>query len=101
VPAATETASTPARRNQPATARLRLPDWQMTYTLHREHPGQARGNQDGSMVVPLPIGEPDHLRRLDLIAAETAHRKTKAHPPRSADDRATAVARDRRRSGQG
>ena len=33
------------------------------------------------MVVPLPIGEPDHVRRLQLIAAETAARKSKAHPP--------------------
>ena len=49
-------------------------------SLHREQPGQARGNQDGSMVVPLPIGEPDHVRRLQLIAAETAKRKNKAHP---------------------
>jgi len=32
------------------------------------------------MVVPLPIGEPDHVRRLQLIAAETAKRKNKAHP---------------------
>ncbi len=35
---------------------------------------------DGSMVVPLPVGEPDHVRRLRLIAAETAQRKNKAHP---------------------
>ena len=28
-------------------------------SLHREQPGQARGNQDSTMVVPLPIGEPD------------------------------------------
>jgi hypothetical protein len=32
------------------------------------------------MVVPRPIGEPDHVRRLQLITAETAKRKTKAHP---------------------
>jgi WS/DGAT/MGAT family acyltransferase len=50
-------------------------------SLHREQPGRASGNQDGSMVVPLPIGEPDHVRRLQLIAAETAARKNKAHPP--------------------
>jgi len=49
-------------------------------SLHREQPGKASGNQDGSMVVPLPIGEPDHVRRLHLIAAETAERKKKAHP---------------------
>jgi len=49
-------------------------------SLHREQFGQASGNQDGSMVVPLPVGEPDHVRRLRLIAAETAQRKNKAHP---------------------
>jgi diacylglycerol O-acyltransferase / wax synthase len=49
-------------------------------SLHREQRGRASGNQDGSMVVPLPIGEPDHVRRLQLITAETAKRKTKAHP---------------------
>ncbi len=49
-------------------------------SLHQEQPGQARGNQDGWMVVPLPLGEPDAARRLDLIAAETAVRKHRAHP---------------------
>jgi diacylglycerol O-acyltransferase / wax synthase len=49
-------------------------------SLHHERPGQARGNQDGWMVVPLPLGEPDPVRRLELIAAETAARKHKAHP---------------------
>jgi diacylglycerol O-acyltransferase len=41
-------------------------------SLHREQPGQARGNLDGAMVVPLPIGERDDVRRLRWIAAETA-----------------------------
>jgi len=41
-------------------------------SLHGEQPGQARGNLDGAMLVPLPIGEPDDVRRLQLIAAETA-----------------------------
>ena len=27
-------------------------------SLHREQPGQARGNLDGAMIVPLPVGEP-------------------------------------------
>jgi diacylglycerol O-acyltransferase / wax synthase len=49
-------------------------------SLHHERPGQARGNQDGMMMVPLPLGEPDPVRRLELIAAETAARRTKAHP---------------------
>jgi diacylglycerol O-acyltransferase / wax synthase len=49
-------------------------------SLHTERPGQARGNLDGGMIVPLPVGEPDHLRRLGLIAAETARRKRKHRP---------------------
>jgi diacylglycerol O-acyltransferase len=49
-------------------------------SLHQEQPGQASGNQDGWMVVPLPLGEPDPVRRLQLIAAETAKRKHKARP---------------------
>jgi hypothetical protein len=32
------------------------------------------------MMVPLPLGEPDPVRRLELIAAETAIRKHKARP---------------------
>jgi diacylglycerol O-acyltransferase len=49
-------------------------------SLHQEQPGQARGNLDGMIVVPLPAGEPDPVRLLRLVAAETAHRKNKAHP---------------------
>jgi diacylglycerol O-acyltransferase / wax synthase len=49
-------------------------------SLHREQPGQARGNLDGAMIVPLPIGEGDHVHRLRLIAAETAQRKKKNRP---------------------
>ena len=67
-----------ARRGEPVeqpTLRAMVP-----ISLHREQPGQASGNQDGSMAVPLPLGEPDHVRRLQLIAAQTAARKHKAHP---------------------
>jgi WS/DGAT/MGAT family acyltransferase len=49
-------------------------------SLHHEQPGQARGNQDGMMMVPLPLGEGDPVRRLQLVAAETAVRKHKARP---------------------
>jgi WS/DGAT/MGAT family acyltransferase len=49
-------------------------------SLHHEQPGQASGNQDAMMVVPLPLGEPDPVRRLQLIAAETAARKHTARP---------------------
>jgi WS/DGAT/MGAT family acyltransferase len=50
-------------------------------SLHREQPGQAQGNQDSWMMVPLPLGEPDPLRRLTRIAAETAARKDSVRPP--------------------
>ena len=49
-------------------------------SLHQEQPGQARGNLDGMIVVPLAVGEPDPVRLLHLVAAETAERKNKAHP---------------------
>jgi diacylglycerol O-acyltransferase / wax synthase len=49
-------------------------------STHDEAPGEARGNQPGWMMVPLPLGEPDPVRRLELIAAETAARKHKARP---------------------
>jgi diacylglycerol O-acyltransferase len=49
-------------------------------SLHHEQPEQSSGNQDGWMIVPLPVGEPDPVRRLQLIAAETAQRKHKARP---------------------
>ena len=40
----------------------------------------ARGNLITQMVVPLPVGEADPRRRLELIAAETAKRKSRARP---------------------
>jgi WS/DGAT/MGAT family acyltransferase len=49
-------------------------------SLHGEQAGPARGNLDGAMVVPLPVGEADDARRLRLIAAETAERKKKRRP---------------------
>jgi diacylglycerol O-acyltransferase len=48
-------------------------------SLHRGSPERARGNLDAGMVVHLPIGEPDHRRRLRLIAKETAKSKTTAN----------------------
>ncbi len=52
----------------------------VTISLHDEQPGQARGNKPGWMMVPLPLGEPDPVRRLEVIAAETAARKHKPRP---------------------
>jgi WS/DGAT/MGAT family acyltransferase len=54
-------------------------------SLHREQPGQATGNQVAAMVVPLPLGEPDPVRRLEFIAADTAVRKRKTRPPVGTD----------------
>src|SRR6266496_2748005 len=50
-------------------------------SLHQEQPGEARGNIDAGMLVPLPIGERDDIRRLEKIAAETAERKKKSRAP--------------------
>ena len=50
-------------------------------SLHQEQAGEARGNVDAGMVVPLPIDEPDDVRLLERIAAESAERKTKTRPP--------------------
>jgi hypothetical protein len=50
-------------------------------SLHREQPGRARGNLDGMMAVPLPVGEPDEVRRLELIAADTRSRKQHTRSP--------------------
>jgi diacylglycerol O-acyltransferase / wax synthase len=52
----------------------------VTISLHDEEPGQAQGNKPGWMMVPLPLGEPDPARRLELIAAQTTARKHKARP---------------------
>jgi diacylglycerol O-acyltransferase / wax synthase len=52
----------------------------VTISLHQEQPGQAQGDKPGWMMVPLPLGESDPVRRLELIAAETAARKHKARP---------------------
>ena len=52
----------------------------VTMSLHDELPGQAQGNRPGWMMVPLPLGAADPVRRLELIAAETAARKYDARP---------------------
>jgi WS/DGAT/MGAT family acyltransferase len=52
----------------------------VTISQHSEEPGQAQGNKPGWMMVTLPLGEPDPVRRLQLIAAETAARKQQARP---------------------
>jgi diacylglycerol O-acyltransferase / wax synthase len=58
-----------------------VPRVMVPVSLHREQPGPASGNRDAVMLVPLPLGEPDPVRRLELIAAETAARKGRARPP--------------------
>jgi WS/DGAT/MGAT family acyltransferase len=52
----------------------------VTISRHEEQPGHARGNKPGWMMVPLPLGEPDPVRRLESIAAETTARKQQARP---------------------
>lgn len=62
-------------------------------SLHRGPPGQARGNLDGGMMVPVPVGEPAAVRRLRLIAADTAQRKAQAIRPAETGIVASAVVR--------
>lgn len=50
-------------------------------TLQNRSLGPLRGNLYGVMVVRLPVGEPDAVRRLHSIAAETASRKQRAQRP--------------------
>ena len=49
-------------------------------SLHAEQDGEARGNLDAAMFVPLPVGEPDEERRLQLIATETVELKKRSRP---------------------
>ena len=49
-------------------------------SLRQGQRGRAEENLDGMMIVPLPIGVSDPLRRLQLIAAETAERKKRSRP---------------------
>lgn len=49
-------------------------------SLHRDLPGPARGNVLGQMIVPLPLGIDDPVRRLAAIAADTATRKRSVRP---------------------
>jgi WS/DGAT/MGAT family acyltransferase len=49
-------------------------------SLRKGQRGRAEGNLDGMMVVPLPIGVLDPVRRLRLIAAETTERKKRNRP---------------------
>jgi diacylglycerol O-acyltransferase len=50
-------------------------------SLHTEGTSRAQGNQDAVMAVPLPVGEPDPVRRLELIAADTRARKQRTRSP--------------------
>jgi diacylglycerol O-acyltransferase / wax synthase len=52
----------------------------VTITHHEQGPGQTLGNKPSWMVVPLPLGEVDPVRRLELVAAETSACKDKARP---------------------
>jgi diacylglycerol O-acyltransferase len=59
-----------------------VPRAMVPISLHQEQPGQAQGNKLGWMMVPLPLGEPDPVRRLALIGAETAARTHSIRPAR-------------------
>jgi WS/DGAT/MGAT family acyltransferase len=48
--------------------------------INLRHGGENEGNLTGVMMVPLPLGEPDPVRLLHAIAAETRERKQMPHP---------------------
>jgi diacylglycerol O-acyltransferase len=52
----------------------------VTLSGHQDPSAPARGNKPGWMMVPLPVGEPDPVRRLRRIAAETSSRRNRARP---------------------
>lgn len=52
----------------------------VTISQHDDDPGPAQGNKPGWMMVSLPLDEPDPVRRLELIAAQTAARKQQPRP---------------------
>jgi diacylglycerol O-acyltransferase / wax synthase len=52
----------------------------VTITQHEDQPDGALGNKPGWMMVPLPLGEPDPVRRLETIATATAELKHRARP---------------------
>jgi diacylglycerol O-acyltransferase len=52
----------------------------VTITHHDQGPGQTLGNKPSWMIVPLPLGEADPMRQLELIATETSACKNKARP---------------------
>jgi diacylglycerol O-acyltransferase / wax synthase len=62
-------------------------------SLHHDTPGEPRGNRDGGMIVPMPVGEPDPGQRLRLIAAQTAQHKTKAIRPAETGVTGSAIIR--------
>jgi WS/DGAT/MGAT family acyltransferase len=47
-------------------------------SLHAATAGPAQGNMDGGMMVALPVGEPDTLARLKVIAADSRRHKAGA-----------------------
>jgi len=52
----------------------------MTIVDQHGQPDGPHGNKPGWIMVPLPLGEPDPIRRLETIAAETAARKQSTRP---------------------
>jgi len=52
----------------------------VTLSEHQEGAIQASGNKPGWMMVQLPLDEPDPVRRLEVIAGETAAAKQQARP---------------------
>lgn len=52
----------------------------VTITHHDEGPVKASGNKPSWMMVPLPLGDADPVRQLELVAAKTSACKDKIRP---------------------
>jgi WS/DGAT/MGAT family acyltransferase len=52
----------------------------VTISDHQQESKQALGNRPGWMMVPLPLGEPDPVRRLRMVVDETSARKRRPRP---------------------
>jgi diacylglycerol O-acyltransferase / wax synthase len=59
---------------------VRLMQRAMVTITHHDEDRQTLGNKPSWMMVPLPVGEADPVRRLEFVAAETSAAKNKARP---------------------
>lgn len=69
------------------------PQAMVPVSLRAGRGGGSPGNQLGSMIVPLPVGEPDPVAMLRQLAADTSQRKPRTRSRRSPVLRSTLLQR--------